>query len=82
MQRLTEVVKVFPGFNKEVKFYKRITREGGAIETASPELCPGTPVVRPAVNVSRTLYSYETPENGTCPPHCLRVFRKASQTRN
>ena len=33
MQRLTEVVKVVPGFNKEVKFYKRITREGGAIET-------------------------------------------------
>ena len=33
MQRLTGVVKVVPGFNGEVKFYKRVTREGGAIET-------------------------------------------------
>ena len=27
------MVKVVPGFNKEVKFYKRVTHEGGAIET-------------------------------------------------
>ena len=29
------MVKVVPGFNEEVKFYKRVTREGqgGAIET-------------------------------------------------
>ena len=33
MQRLAEVVKVVPGFNEEVKFYKRVTHEGGAIET-------------------------------------------------
>ena len=35
MQRLAEVAKVVPGFNEEVKFYKRVTREGqgGAIET-------------------------------------------------
>ena len=29
----SEVVKVVPGFNEEVKFYKRVTHEGGAIET-------------------------------------------------
>ena len=32
MQRLAEVMKVVPGFNEEVKFYKRVTHEG-AIET-------------------------------------------------
>ena len=33
MQRLAEVVKVVPGFNKEVKFYKRVTHDDGATET-------------------------------------------------
>ena len=33
MQRLAGVVKVVPGFNKEVKFYKRVTHDDGATET-------------------------------------------------
>ena len=33
MQRLAEVVKVVPGFNKEVTFYKRVTHDDGATET-------------------------------------------------
>jgi len=32
-KRLAEVVKVVPGFNKEVKFYKRVTHDDGATET-------------------------------------------------
>ena len=33
MQRLAGVVKVVPGFNEEVKFYKRVTHDDGATET-------------------------------------------------
>ena len=42
MQRLAEVVKVVPGFNEEVKFYKRVTREGARAAPSCIETEPTT----------------------------------------